>query len=107
MRLDINAGIRDGHEGSVPVSHSLEAFNALVDSKDRISEADITYIVKNATLPSHLQMTINDPAYGSKHVIFRKQSGKTRITLFDGGHEIIYEAAIDWLRPQSRSKGVL
>ena len=34
VNLDINAGITDGHNGSVPISHSLEAFNALAAPRD-------------------------------------------------------------------------
>jgi dipeptidyl aminopeptidase/acylaminoacyl peptidase len=38
LRLDINAGIHDGHAGSVPVGHSIRAFNEVADLDDRISE---------------------------------------------------------------------
>ena len=35
--LDINAGITDGHTGSVPISHSLKAFNLLAEAPDKIT----------------------------------------------------------------------
>ena len=38
-----------------------------------------------------------DPLYGDKRVLFRRASGNARVTIFDGGHEIIYEAALSWL----------
>jgi hypothetical protein len=37
--------------------------------------------------------------------LWRQQSGQVRLTLFDGGHEIIVAAAMDWLSRQSRKTG--
>ncbi len=95
--IDINAGILDGHTGSVPVSHALHAYNALAAPADRISEADTAYFVEHAAVPPSLRGDFNDPLYGEKRVLFRRQSGSVRITLFDGGHDIVYEAALNWL----------
>ena len=38
MPIDINAGIYDGHTGSVPVSHSLKAFNEFADLDDKVRD---------------------------------------------------------------------
>jgi len=103
LPLDINAGIRDGHHsGGVPISHSLRAFNLVAAEKDRISEEDIKFFVEEAKVPPHLRMDSTDPTYGKKQVLFRKSSGKARVTLFDGSHDIIYEAALTWLSKQKR-----
>jgi hypothetical protein len=102
MPLDINAGITDGHTGSVPISHSLRAFNLLAAEKDRVAEEDIKYLVEKAQVPNQLKKELGDPTYGAKPLLFRARSGKTRITLFDGGHEIIYEAALTWLSRQQK-----
>lgn len=95
--LDINAGIYDGHDGSVPISHALRAFNAVAAAEDRIGEADIAHFVAHAAVPPRLAGDFADPLYGEKRVLFRRQSHHARITIFDGGHEIIYEAALSWL----------
>lgn len=100
--LDINAGITDGHTGSVPISHSLRAFNFIAAEKDRISEKDIEYFVEQAKVPPHLCQEISDASYGKKQPLFRRSSGATRVTIFDGGHEIVYEAALMWLAKQQR-----
>jgi len=102
LPLDINAGIRDGHTGSVAVSHSLRAFNLVASKNDRIDEKDIKYFVEKARVPPHLKKQVTDPAYGDKRVLFRKSSGNARVTIFDGGHEIIYEAALKWLAKQKK-----
>jgi acetyl esterase/lipase len=104
LPLDINAGITDGHTGSVPVSHSLRAFNLVAAQKDRISEEDIKFFTEKAQVPPHLKAELNDPAYGKKAPLFRRSSGKARVTIFDGGHEIIYEAALTWLSKQKKQR---
>jgi pimeloyl-ACP methyl ester carboxylesterase len=95
--LDINTGILDGHTGSVPISHALRAFNALAAPDDRISDGEIAHLVEHAAVPPGLQGEWPDPLYGEKHVLFRRQSNNARVTIFEGSHEIIYEAALSWL----------
>jgi len=102
VALDINAGIRDGHTGSVPVSHSLRAFNVVAEPKDRICEEDIEFFVEKGDVPVHLKSIVSDPSYGAKQPLFRRSSGKARITIFDGGHEIIFDAAFGWLSKQRK-----
>ncbi|QEG33200.1 DUF6807 family protein [Bythopirellula goksoeyrii] len=100
VNVDINAGIRDGHVGSVPVSHSLRAFNKIANEPDRLSEEEIAYFVQEAQVPDHLMYEITDPSYGDKQPLFRRQAQNVRITLFDGGHELIPQAAMNWLEHQ-------
>jgi len=102
VKIDINAGIRDGHEGSVPVSHSLRAFNKIADQSDRLTEEEIAYFVREAQVPSQLVQEISDPSYGIKQPLFRRQSQQVRVTLFDGAHELIPQAAMHWLENQRR-----
>jgi len=102
VALDINAGITDGHRGSVPISHSLRAFNAAADPKDRISDADIAYMVEKAKVPTHLRKKLSDRTYGPKIPLMRKTSGRVRITIFKGGHEIVPAAGLTWLSRQKK-----
>lgn len=101
--LDLNAGIHDGHSGSVPISHSLHAFNALAEPGDRIDDSLIEAWEKSASIPIEWQWKNVDPAYEGKPVLFRRQSNDARLTLFEGGHEIIPEAAFIWLEKQKRT----
>ncbi len=100
--IDINAGIRDGHTGSVPISHSLLAFNRIAEKKDRVAMADILAMTKTTKVPEQLQREIKDPAYGKKRPLFRAVSKNARVTIFDGGHEIVTTAAFSWLSKQRR-----
>lgn len=95
--LDINAGISDGHKGSVPISHSLNAYNLLAAKADRIAAADVAYLTKKAKVPEHLAVDIKDPTYGRNKPLFRRTSGKVRVTIFKGGHQIVHSAAFAWL----------
>ena len=105
VALDINAGITDGHNGSVPISHSLEAFNLLAAAKDRLSAKQITEFVRTAKVPQSITDAVPvDKTYGAKRVLFRRQSGTARVTIFQGGHEIIPVAALHWLAKQQRMR---
>jgi len=101
--LDINAGIHDGHTGSVPVSHSLQAFNAAALSPaDHIAAEDIAVMTQERRIPSHLQGTWPDPAFADHPILFRRTSGKVRVTLFEGGHQGLPKPIIAFLEQHSR-----
>ena len=100
--VDIGTGIHDGHTGSVPVSQTLEAFNELAAEADRISAEDIDFMVKNEAVPEHLKFAGEDPAYGEKKVLFRRVSGMVRVTIFEGGHDILAGPAFGFLNQQFR-----
>ena len=105
VNLDINAGVTDGHEGgSVPFSHSLYAFNQVVPDKDHIDPDLIEAFYETETLPEGLEKADTDALYGEKQPIFRKVSKNTRVTIFDGKHEIIHTAALNWLAQQRKGK---
>lgn len=98
VKMHINAGIYDGHKGSVPISHSLLAFNEVAAPEDRISENDVEYFVKEAKVPPALKTALSDSSYGDKRPLFRKTSGHATLTIFDGKHEIVQPAAIAWIQ---------
>ena len=105
VALDINAGINDGHSGSVPISHTLEAFNLLAAEKDRLSVKQISGFTRMAKVPPSLEYSLpTDKSYGAKRVLFRRHSGTARVTIFQGGHEIIPAAALHWLAKQQRMR---
>jgi pimeloyl-ACP methyl ester carboxylesterase len=102
LPIDIEAGIHDGHAGaSVPVRHSLIAFNILAAANGaanaRIAEQDIDTITFDQRLPDRLaRETVTEE--GRKHaVLFRRVAGPARITLFEGAHATDFPTAIRWL----------
>lgn len=102
--VDINTGIHDGHRGSVPVSHALEAFNLLADPADRFTEEEIRWMCDHEAVPGHLRFDGTDPAYGKNIVLCRRQSNLARLTIFEGGHQLLCETAFGFLDNQCRNK---
>lgn len=104
LPLDINAGIHDGHTGSVPVSHSLRAFNVVAaangcDNK-RVTDEQIGFMVREQKVSPPLAGEREDDPERLKTVLFRRVAGAARITIFEGGHNIELVAALNWLSRQ-------
>jgi dipeptidyl aminopeptidase/acylaminoacyl peptidase len=108
LPLDIAAGVHDGHQGSVPVRQSLEAFNALAvaSGAEPIAEAEITQISRpNGRLEKPLESDrAEDPTLG-RAIHLRRAAGPSRVTIFEGGHEGIAVAALDWLGKHAKKPG--
>jgi acetyl esterase/lipase len=104
--IDINHGIRDGrnNDDPVPVSQSLVAFNLLAAPEDRFTAEEIAYFTREAEVPTALRSETSDPSYGGLRILFRRQSGNARITIFDGAHDKNTEAAFRWLNRQRRGR---
>ena len=102
VNLDINAGVTDGRSGSVPFTHSLNAFNAVVAEPERLSPGFIRDFYAQQKVPAGTPEAKHDSLYGKKPVIFRKVSVNARVTIFRGGHEIIQHAALTWLAAQRK-----
>lgn len=104
LPIDINAGIRDGHDGSVPIRHSIQAFNLLAKEEDRLSKAATDYLVTEATVPESLAKHYAPRLENARRVLFRRESNGARLTLFEGGHEIITKTALEWIRQVAEEK---
>jgi pimeloyl-ACP methyl ester carboxylesterase len=104
LPLDINAGVLDGKTGSVPIHHSLRAFNvvAAAGGHPTIPEAEMDLLWERGRLPEpQAGDEMADPAYG-RDILLRRQAGAARVTIFDGTHEALPSAACEWLSKQSR-----
>ncbi len=100
--LDINAGIHDGHSGSVSIHHSLDAFNVIAEAHDaqKIPGEEIATLEAEHTLqPPAAQ----DESYG-RVIHLRRTAGPSRVTIFEGGHEgdALADTACRWLEQQQK-----
>jgi hypothetical protein len=86
----------------VPVSHAIRAFHAVAAEADRIPEAAVAVMVGGRKVPADIEAVEADPLYDTTPVLFRRTSGLTRLTVFDGGHDIVHEAGLTWLEAQRR-----
>ncbi len=104
LPVDIHAGVNDGHTGSVPVRHSLSAFNEIArrHGSEPVTEAEMEalWTARQLTDPKPSD-TAEDPSYGRK-IFLRRMSAQSRVTIFDGGHESLVAPACDWLAEHQR-----
>lgn len=104
LPVDIFAGVNDGHTGSVPVSHSVLAFNRIAEAhgNQAVSQIELDELWSDRKLsqpkPSDQQ---HDEALG-REIMLRRTSNASRVTIFDGGHESVTRAACDWLSNHQR-----
>ncbi len=99
LPLDLAAGIHDGHQGSVPISHTLNAFNVIAQSHKAkmISPEEMNQLSqKNGRLAQPQPGDeMRDDAW-ERDIYLRRQAGNTRVSIFEGGHEGIAEAMMAW-----------
>lgn len=105
VNLDINAGITDGRSGgSVPFTHAMYAYDAAcTDASGKIGSQAIESFYSTQDPPAD-QEGVSDPLYDGRAVYFRRVCGSTRVTIFEGGHEIVHQAALNWLKLQRLGK---
>lgn len=92
--IDFNTGIRDGHEGSVPVHHTVDTFNIVARTLGgELVDAATLEALSSRTAPV---LSKKDPTYG-RDLYLRRKAGASRVTIFEGGHEGLPAAACAWL----------
>ncbi len=108
LPLDINAGITDGHShnGSVPISHSLHAFNLLAELQGRgevrFSAEEIAAMTEQQLISPADRAAAPDEQGRTHRILVRRVAGPTRVTIFDGGHEGDLITAMRWMTGQRR-----
>lgn len=115
LPLDLNAGVNDGHTGSVPIDQTLNAFNVVAAAFQKslpadvqspanllISENEIRELLKQRRLTQpRVSDTATDNSY-NRELRLRRQAGACRVTIFDGGHEGLPTPACAWLARQKQ-----
>jgi poly(3-hydroxybutyrate) depolymerase len=104
LPIDIAAGVHDGKKGSVPIRHSINAFNVLAQGRGDvlISEAELSQLDKNNRLDHPLPSDVAADASFGRDILLRRTTGPSRITIFEGGHEGLPVASCTWLSQQRR-----
>lgn len=51
-----------------------------------------------------LLLQMDDPLYQDRTIHYRRMLGNSRITIFEGGHEILQVAALNWLSQQRKGQ---
>lgn len=95
QKLKIYAGIYDGLQGSVPITHSINFYNKVL--KDMNVSDSTLYISINEKL---LLLDRRQPlgkfdSIGGRKVFLRKSYKNISITIFEGDHELLNQFALD------------
>ena len=105
LPIDLNAGVHDGHSGSVPIYHTLRAYNVIATANHgkTISKNEMDQLWEKRKLSSPgASDKAGDNTY-SRKIQLRRNTGPARITIFEGGHESLPDAACEWLSKQRRN----
>ncbi len=107
LPVSIWSGVEDGHAGSVPISHSLRAFNAIAESHGTavVSERQIQELSTTKALRAPTAADIVSDSTLDRKILLRRTSGESMVTIFEGGHESIPDAAFEWLESKRRKVG--
>jgi hypothetical protein len=86
--ITIYTGLHDGYSGSVPISHSLRYFNRFADESVKFTPGEMLDLISKAAEPTELTIV-------SRAVYAERLSGKLQLIVFDGGHEMLEDAALE------------
>lgn len=105
LPIDIAAGVHDGHTGSVPVTHTLHAFNRIAAALGEpvVTDEEMRELREERQLrkPLHSDRAA-DQEFG-REILLRRTAWESRVTIFDGGHEGLPGPSCVWLSRQRRS----
>jgi len=94
LALDLNAGVNDGYTGSVPIHHTLDVFNVIAKARGVQGigpEAMRQLSERQLEAFADTEETVCD-----RKIYLRRHVGPCRVTIFEGGHEQLPEAAMAW-----------
>jgi lysophospholipase L1-like esterase/pimeloyl-ACP methyl ester carboxylesterase len=96
-KLFIYAGIHDGYTGSVPITQSLKFYNKVVQDFDPEHTASLVSKDDMLALLSRNNPKVSHPSQAEKGLVHYQQryQDKVQVTIFEGGHEILYDRALD------------
>jgi len=106
--LDLCAGVHDGKTGSVPIHHTMRAWNLVAvarkaPSSARISDEEMEQLWTAGRLKRPQSGENREDAEFGRLIRLRRRTGKSRVTIFEGGHEGLSRPACLWLSRQRRA----
>jgi esterase/lipase len=95
--LQIYAGVYDGIQGSVPITHSINFYNKVLkdklvnDSSIYVNDSEKLYLIE------FRKALGNFGSIADRRIFLKKQSGNLGLTIFEGNHEMLTEYAFNEL----------
>lgn len=102
-KLSIYAGIHDGHTGSVPISHSLDFYNKVVQAFNPLAvDALIPDAVRDQLVTARTSAEAIARTIAGRKVHYYKRFGNhLELTIFEGGHEMLPAHALKHIPSQN------
>jgi len=93
--LHIYAGVYDGIQGSVPITHSINFYNKVL--KDMPLKDSVNYVndTEKLILLEERKALGNFGNIAGRKVFLKKRSGNLNLTIFEGNHEMLTEYAFN------------
>ncbi len=95
--LHLYTGVHDGYTGSVPITHSINFYNKVLRDA---GVKDTTKLVDDQTtirLLTRQKGTESDQFIGNRKVHLFKKWKNVSLTIFEGGHEMLEDIALEML----------
>ncbi len=96
-KLYIYAGVYDGVQGSVPITHSINFYNKVLND---LSISDTSKYISDSEIMKLLQFRKPLGSFGviaNRKICLRKETNNLSITIFEGNHEMLTEYALNEL----------
>lgn len=95
--LLIYAGIYDGIQGSVPITHSINFYNKILADASVSDSSRYVSASEKLNLLEHRKALGDYGAIEDRSVFLQKEWGKVKLIIFEGNHEMLTAYALDQL----------
>jgi hypothetical protein len=95
--FQIYAGVYDGIQGSVPITHSINFYNKILKDKLVIDRSIYVSDSEKLYLLEYRKALGKFGSIAGRKVFLKKQSGNLGLTIFEGNHEMLTEYAFNEL----------
>jgi predicted peptidase len=93
--LHIYAGVYDGIQGSVPITHSINFYNKVLNDMPISDSTNYVNDTEKLTLLEDRKALGNFGSISGRKVFLKKKSGNLNLTIFEGNHEMLTEYAFN------------
>jgi len=95
--LNIYAGIYDGIQGSVPITHSINFYNKVLKDLPHAESSNYVIDSEKLKLLEHRKALGDFGKIANRKIFLKKQYGNLGLTIFEGNHEMLTEYAFNEL----------
>ncbi len=92
-KLFIYAGIYDGIQGSVPITHSINFYNKVLNDMQEGDTSRYITPFEKLKLLEYRKPLGDFGSISGRQICLRKESGNVKLVIFEGNHEMLTEYA--------------